>query len=251
MITVAGGTVRNYGIFREPGVYQMFLMLGLLFYTYYGREFKIYRFFIYIVAVVLTYSTTGYIALIIYLTLYLIKDPRKISGKKKKLVTVILISVGLILLLLKTDLLSADGMIFDKFGNTRRYTTVARFASISANIKMWLQAPILGNGLSYVGDTFPELSRMEYGYASTHNTNTLLCELATYGILYTAIFVVGYIRLVKVISERRIEHGLIGGVLLVLMFGEKLTFSPIIYVLMFYGLSNRNYTYERLEDDIE
>lgn len=248
MITVPGETVRNYGIFREPGVFQMFLMIGLLFYTYFGKEFKIYRFFVYLVALGLTYSTTGYIAAIIYLMLYIVKDTRKISDQKKKLATVALISVGLLFLLTRTDLLSADGMVFDKFSNMKRYTTVARFASISANIEMWLQAPVFGKGLIYVNDTFPELSRMRYGYASTHNTNTLLCELATYGILYTAILVAGYTRLVKRMSERRIEQGLIGAALLVLMFGEKLTFSPIIYVLMFYGLSDRNHIYERLED---
>lgn len=250
MITVSGETVRNYGIFREPGVFQMFLMVGLLFYTYFGKEFKIYRFFIYIVAVGLTYSTTGYIALMIYLILYLVKDNRKLAEKKKKIAVVVLIIVGLLLLLLTTDLLSSDGIVFDKFSNMKRHTTIARFASISANIEMWLQSPIFGKGLIYVSDTFPEISLMRYGYASTHNTNTLFCELATYGILYTVIFVVGYIRLVKIISKRKIEQCLIGAVLLVLVFGEKLTFSPIVYILMFYGLSNRDCVYERIVDRV-
>lgn len=248
MITVSGGTVRNYGIFREPGVFQMFLMLGLLFYTYYGKNFKIYRFVIYLIAIGLTYSTTGYIAVIIYLILYLVKDTRKLAEKKKKLVTVVLIIAGLLLLLLETDLLSVDGMIFDKFSNMKRYTTIARFASVFANIEMWLESPIFGKGLIYVNDTFPKISLMKYGYASTHNTNTLFCELATYGIMYTGIFIAGYIRFAKKISERKIEQGLIGAVLMILMFGEKLTFSPIIYILMFYGLSTRININERKQD---
>ncbi len=247
MITVAGETVRNYGIFREPGVFQMFLMLGLLFYTYYGKKFKIYRLFIYLIALGLTYSTTGYIAVIFYLILYLVKDTRRLLVKKKQMATLVLIIAGLLVLLLKTDLLSTDGIVFNKFSNMKRYTTVARFASVFANIEMWLQGPIFGKGLIYVNDTFPEISLMKYGYASTHNTNTLLCELATYGIVYTSILVAGYVQLVKRISERKIEQVLIGVVLLILMFGEKLTFSPMIYILMFYGLSVRN-IYEIIDD---
>lgn len=245
MINVSDKTVRNYGIFREPGVFQMFLMLGLLFYTYYAKEFKIYRFAVYVIAIGLTYSTTGYIALIVYLIVYFVKDTRGFSVKKKKLITIVLIAVALIFILVKTDLLSSDGVVFNKVGDMKRHTTVARLASVFANIEMWLRSPIFGNGLTYVGDNFPEISLMRYGYESPDNTNTLLCELATYGLLYTVIFVMGYVRFIKKITEKKVEQVLIGIVLVVLSCGEKLTFSPIIYILLFYGFSRKNDFYER------
>lgn len=240
MIAVPDVTIRNYGIFREPGVFQMFLMLSLLFYTYYGGRIKIYRLVIYLIALGLTYSTTGYIAAGIFLILYLVKYSRKNSEKRTKQVMVVLIIAGLVFLSLTTNLLSRDGIIFNKFTNMRRHTTIARFASVFTNIEMWFNSPILGNGLTYVNDYFPRLCLVRYGYASPDNTNTLLCELSTFGLLYTTIFVIGYSCLLKRFSKRKIEQALIGTILLVLMFGEKLTFSPIIYILMFYGFSSGN-----------
>lgn len=240
MIPVTGETIRNYSIFREPGVYQMFLMLGLIFHTYYGENFKIYKLIIYLIALVLTYSTTGYFVLIIYMVLYLVKRNHTFSQSKKKYVALFLMIAGVIFLSLKTDLLSSEGVVFDKLDNMKRETTIARFASVSVNIDMWLEKPIFGNGLISVEERFPQLCLLRYGFASPHNTNTLFNELATYGLLYTLIFTIGFIKLTKRFSERKIEQVMIGLIFLVLLFGEKLTFSPIIYILMFYGLSNKN-----------
>lgn len=244
MIPVTGETIRNYSIFREPGVYQMFLILGLIFHTYYGKKFKIYKLVIYLAALVLTYSTTGYFAVIIYMLLYLVKGNQKFSQAEKKYIAVFLMIAGLIFLSLKTDLLSSEGVVFDKLNNMKRHTTIARFASVFVNIDMWLEKPIFGNGLISVEYKFPQLCLIRYGYGSPDNTNTLFNELATYGLLYTVIFVIGYVKLVKRFSKRKIEQVMIGLIFMVLLSGEKLTFSPIIYVLMFYGFSNRNHTYE-------
>ena len=131
-------------------------------------------------------------------------------------------------------------MVFDKLNNMKRHTTIARFASVFVNIDMWLEKPIFGNGLISVEERFPQLCLLRYDFASPHNTNTLFNELATYGLLYTVIFVIGYVKLVTRFSGRKIEQVMIGLILLLLLFGEKLTFSPIIYILMFYGLSNKN-----------
>jgi hypothetical protein len=235
MVPVSTSLARNYGIFREPGIFQMFLMIGLLFHTYYSKEFKILKLIIYSLAVILTYSTTGYIALIVYMILYLVKGNEKISDNKKKLIAVILMIGGLAFLALQTNLLSSEGIVFDKLGNMRRHTTIARFSSIFANIDMWLKKPLTGIGLTEVELMFPQISFQRYGFASTHNTNTLLCELSTFGIIYFLLFTNGYIKLIKKIGNNNIERMMVGLIVLILLFAEKLTFSPLIYILMFFG----------------
>ena len=235
MVPTSTSLVRNYGIFREPGIFQMFLMIGLLFHTYFSKEFKIIKLIIYTLAVIFTYSTTGYIALIVYMLLYLFKGNEKISDNKKKIISVILMIAGLAFLALQTNLLSNEGIVFDKLGNMNRHTTIARFSSVFANIDMWLKKPITGIGLTEVELMFPQISFQRYGFASTHNTNTLLCELSTFGIIYFLLFINGYIMLIKKIGNNNLERVMVGLIVLILLFTEKLTFSPLIYILMFFG----------------
>lgn len=237
MIPTSSILLRNYGIFREPGVYQMFLILALIFHVYYTEKIKVRHLFIFILAIVLTFSTTGYIALLFFLILLLIKKNDFFSDNKKKYIIVVLIMIGILYMVTQTDLLSSEGIVFDKFSNMKRTTMIARFSSVFANLEIWKGNPLFGAGLITVSEMFPILSYQLYGKAVSHNTNTLLCELATYGVIYTGIIVYGYIKLSNAMSTRVIERILILLVIFILSCGEKLTFSPIIYILLFYGIS--------------
>lgn len=167
---------------------------------------------------------------------------------------VFLCVLGMIYLTIYTDLLSSSGMIFDKFSNMKRTTTIARFASVFSNIEIWKNSPMFGAGLIAVDEMFPNITYQLYGKMVTHNTNTLFCELATYGIVYVCIFVYGYIKFSHAMSNRIVERLLIFVIILILFFGEKLTFSPIIYILLFYGISfgkekkNKEGCYENIMD---
>ena len=249
MIPASRILLRNYGIFREPGVYQMFLILALLFHVYYAKKIKVSHLVMFILAIVLTFSTTGYIALVFFLILFLIKRNEFFSENKKKYAMVFLLILGILFMVTQTDLLSGNGIVFNKFSNIKRTTMIARFSSIFANIEIWKENPIFGVGLIRVNERFPMLSYQLYGKAVSHNTNTLLCELATYGIIYTGILIYGYIKLSHALSVKVIERILILLIIFILACGEKLTFSPIIYILLFYGISfpKRNSEIERVD----
>ena len=111
---------------------------------------------------------------------------------------------------------------------------IARSASIVVNLIIWRKSPILGAGLVSISEQFPILTYQIYGKAISHNTNTLLCELATYGIVYTFILLYGYAEFSKAMSCKISERLLILGIIFILFCGEKLTFSLIVYVLFFY-----------------
>lgn len=236
LVPVSAGLLRNYGIFREPGVYQMFLLLGLVFHLFFSDEVRIYKIFAYILAIILTFSTTGYIALAIYLILYLNKNNITYFEQKKKFMIVCLVAIGMLIMATQTDLLSSQGRVFDKFSNMKRTTMIARFASIFANLKIWLEHPFFGAGLICVNEEFPKLALEMYGKAVTHNTNTLLSELSTYGIFYTLMLLNGYRKFSANITKNNAQRFLILLIIFILSCGEKLTFSPIIYILAFYGL---------------
>ena len=237
MVPTSAQLLRNYGIFREPGVYQMFLMIALLFHLYFSDELKKSHIVVFISSIVLTFSTTGYIALAFFLVLFLIKKNESFTDNKKKYFIVLLMIVGIIYMITQTDLLSSNGMVFDKLSNTKRTTTIARMSSIFVNLEIWKKSPIFGAGLISVSEMFPSLTYQLYGKAITHNTNTLLCELSTYGVIYTAVLIYGYVKFSKAMSEKFMERLMILLIVFILSCGEKMTFSPIIYILMFYGIS--------------
>jgi hypothetical protein len=54
---------RNYGIFREPGIYQFFLIIALLFQFFSNRKISNVRCLLYISSLLTTFSTTAYLAL--------------------------------------------------------------------------------------------------------------------------------------------------------------------------------------------
>lgn len=249
LVPTSVGLLRNYGIFREPGVYQMFLMLGLIFHVYYSHSVKAYRVITYVLAIVLTFSTTGYIALAIFFVLYLFKENISFSEQKRKYFIICALILVTLFLATKTDLLSSEGMIFNKFSNTKRTTTIARSASVFSNLKIWLNYPIFGAGLIKVSEKFPQLAFEMFGKAVTHNTNTLLCELATYGIIYTLLLTYSYWKFSVRLTNKKIQRFLILVIVFVLSCGEKLTFSPIIYILAFYGLTDGGKTSIRAENE--
>lgn len=235
---------RNYGIFREPGVYQMYLVLALYFELCVNENFSFKRVISYMIALILTFSTTGFIALGITLLLFQISSNRNRISTRNKILFSVFAVCGVLYLSLATNLLSSDGIIFDKFSNTDRHTTIARFSSITSNIEMWKESPLFGLGLENVQEKFIQLSFRDYGFASEHNTNTFLCELATFGIFYFILFFMGIYNFCKYSTKKYTELILLLAVVAVLAAGEKLTFSPFFYILLFYGY---NMKYERVQ----
>lgn len=228
-------SVRNYGIFREPGVYQMYLIISLVLMLYYTPKFELKKFVVVSMALFLTFSTTGYIAYVGVAALLVIKRKGKGMSQKQRRTVLTLLALCVLLLVTQTDLLSSEGMVFDKFSNSGRHTTIARMSSLTTNVKIWLQYPIFGAGLQNVNDMFETITLRDYGFASPHNTNTFLCELATFGIFYFILFCTGIVRFSRLFGYSLLEHTLFFALLFVLSIGEKLTFSPFFYIMIFYG----------------
>lgn len=235
--------LRNYGLFREPGVFQMYLIMALIFNTYNSKCFNIRYFIILSIALIFTYSTTGFIAYGVYLIVfYLLRKKIRISNKNLRKLILLLIA-GISFLLLKTDLLSSEGMIFDKFENTNRSTTVARLASYTSSYDLWCESPVWGNGLTKTEDKFKEITYAFYGQEST-NTNTLMSELATYGTLFFILICSGLILFVKKIGVTFLDKSLLFLIFIILSTGEKLTFSPFFYIICFYGWTIQPYKHK-------
>lgn len=234
------GMVRNYGIFREPGVYQMYLIMALVLMLFYSSKFDLKKFIVITIALVLTFSTTGYIAYTCVIALLVINGENGIISSKQQKMILVMLAICIAILATQTNLLSNDGIIFDKFSTSDRHTTIARMSSVTTNIKIWWQYPMFGAGLQKVNDLFEVITYGDYGFASPHNTNTFLCELATFGVFYFVLFVTGVLRYCRLFGNSFFEHILVFVILFVLSVGEKLTFSPFFYIMVFYGYKYGN-----------
>lgn len=177
------GYLRNFGIFREPGIFQFFLTVALIFEIFLIKRNNVYkrRIFIFILLIgsLTTFSTTGMIQLILIFFATLIENIRKICFNKIKVLLGFIfffIIFGILFYLVKNNnnLYWTIWQMFSKFSNLNE-SLVSRFSSIKMNISFFLKNPILGNDISLV-------------LYSINNTNSSLLLFACYGLLIGTIF---------------------------------------------------------------
>ena len=186
--------IRNFGFFREPGVYQVFIILALIFLTFVknikikSRKKIIYT-LIFTVTILSTFSTTGIILLALFFTTYIVKLIR--DGKMNRKVFIIITTITIICILILTLLYN----IIPSFRETLRFSIEkiftpneslsARQESIIVPLKLYLNSPIFGQKYIDVVE------------AIDHNTNTTINMFAIYGLLTGVIHIMLIYLLIK------------------------------------------------------
>ena len=182
--------VRNFGLFREPGVYQMYIILALIIQLFIFSKPNLKITIMYILVLISTFSTTGYIALLLLLGTYMVKRNKNRNDAIKKMLIVIFGTAIFVYLLLFTDLLfsSGYGSVFGKLTNLTRGTTSARVASVIVNIKLFLTSPVWGVGLSSLDEQFSSLAMSILDAVVVDNTNTVLIQFSVYGLVFGSLW---------------------------------------------------------------
>jgi hypothetical protein len=234
--------IRFQGVFREPGVFQMFIILSLINQWFYLKKVDIKKSTIMIISIIASLSTTGYIALLILIIILIIyKD----INKKDKIKVLLVVTTLLTFIVFSTNIFSRASVVFNKLFQTENESTNARLASIIVNLKMALESPLFGIGLTKVDESFSKIAYETIGKYSFDNTNMILYKLSTHGIIFTIVFSIGWFRYTKIISRNKIVVFGIIIVILIIFSGENLPFSPIIYVLFSYGVLSRKKKIEK------
>lgn len=222
---LSSSIVRNFGIFREPGVFVCFIGIAYAL----GKKNNLISLFAIIVfslTLITTLSTTGYVVLLLLFLTFIIEK------KSLSLFFLSIILVGLFVLILKlnTNLLDIDGPVFAKFlWHTSSYN--ARFGSISQNIELIKLHPIFGAGWEESKAFF--LS----SYLSTHNTNTYLFFFSCYGFFVGTAYTLGLIKSF-IIKNEYILSILLLLIVFVALSGERICFDISLLMLIFYGLDD-------------
>ncbi len=249
--TIHSLTIRNGGIFWEPGVYQMFLNLAILFELFVEEKPRKGYLIAYCVALLSTFSTTGYIAFFWMILIYILFGGKKqrISKGKRWLIVFPFISVILFSLITGTTI---GRQVFGKVSNLDDGTTMVRVASFFGSIDIARLHPLSGVGMENVGDYMYKITKASdfyYGW-TRQNSNTLLYQFAAHGCIFGGLFLFGTYFFGRVFKRGNTFTFFVFVLMSIFYMGENLMVSVLPYVIIFYGIESSNALNSR-EDSIQ
>jgi hypothetical protein len=220
-----GNMLRNQSIFWEPGAFQLFVNLGLL--ANLKLQNKIYdrKNIVFIVTVITTFSTTGYIVLAIILF-------DRIQFKHLYKNGVMILSTIVLLLLILTS-----PAVKDKFDpNSQGYGSyLARVTHATYGYSMLMENLVIGFG--YGENSIKEIDSFaynNYGYGSGGGSNHLLRFYGQFGIIIATIFLYQLYRY----KSRIVDHYYLHITIVTFwVTTEHFITTPIILALMFINIS--------------
>lgn len=229
---------RNYGIFWEPGVYQLYLNIAIMF-TFFGKKKAgikdIFRIFIYALAILTTFSTAGYFLLSMMAAAILLK-----SGNQWCRLFVFTAFVAAVFYVMCDD--SLRWYVFSKIkrGSESEASRNARLYSITSNLWVAVLHPF-GTG-PWKFDT--EIVRYQnlFGIGEFTNVNMFLQNFAIYGWAYGFYYAYKLWRFAKSLKENCLVTMILYFVLCLGLFNEPLTYSLMFSCVIFFNERQGGYS---------
>ena len=231
------GLIRNYSIFREPGVFGIYLLLGIIFELFYSAKINKKHIFIFFIALFTTFSTAAFIILFLVIIGYLFKRD-KMNFIKNKSTIIFFVAIVIVILSFHPELYLR---IFSKLDSesVSGGGLTARVASIVVNFYIFVSNPVVGYGLSNYGDLFTTYSMQYFGIllkADGQSTNSFMSIFATYGFLYGSILICSFMGLIRKFSKNIVIQIILFLSLMMMFSNEDMRYSLLFYVLVFLGL---------------
>lgn len=232
------GSVRNTGIFWEPGAFQVFLNLALIFVLFdleINKKLKLLSATALTLAVYTTYSTTGYIVLFLIFVAYLLAY----HANNLSLSNIAIIIIGiLIIILLFYIFVVQNPVISDKLNieETLGNSFQSRINGLDLDLDLIKSSPITGVGSA----NYQKYQAEQPGYydrvtrSTTSSTYTSIGAVFGLPIMFTFFFFQA--KLIWHISLRKITPFIVVLAALVLMFStEGFIRFLLFYILFWYG----------------
>lgn len=227
------GVISNSFLFTEPGIYQYYLNFAIMFNLFVIEKKFNFKTWIIIIVLITTFSTAGYFILIMTVLIYLIS---KEKFHKRKMLGGISISI-IILLYLSISYILGDSFIMDKViiyklksGNL---SYDDRINSFLAPFVIGTKNFIYGGGL---GHTYLNLSKESavLNKKFTHLTSTFATAFSSFGVLYFIIVVSIWLKLGKLLNQKKLVSLLIFVPTFIILNTQNLTLSMLYNVLFMY-----------------
>lgn len=238
--SISNFAIRTGGIFWEPGVFQMYLNIAILLELFVlGLNKR--RLAILIIALFLTFSTTGYIVFAWILATYFMFYRNENMSANKTAWKFVIMFVLVVAAYLFLSYSSIAGNVFGKLTDKTDGSTFVRQASVFINLEIARDNPLTGIGMEIMEDEFERrsyASTLVYGW-TRQNTNTLLYQYAAHGIPFGLLFTIGTYLFGHLISKRKVIVISVFVMFVLLYIGENLTVSMFPYVFILYGFDHK------------
>ena len=235
------GYARLFGIFREPGVYCIVLVVALLLLSS-RDDLELRRKNIIACAIViasyLTYSISGYVSILLAFIVYSRTTNKGLNKRKSSSYLQVFIFI-LLLNFVRVIFFGAGGAselqnAIDKF--TKKDTSyVQREATVYADLETWSNNIFFGAGLT---EGYQETERIgaEKTNLKLHNTNTWTGYLMIYGVFLAFYIYYGYYRLAGVLFSASSDRTLAVISLLIAFSSQSLVNNGLVLMLPLIGL---------------
>lgn len=239
---------RNMGMFWEPGALQTFTNLALLL-EMSKEKVDIKAVVLYVLTIVTTYSTTGYIATLFILSMPFLKSKVRIETK------LCIFFAAVVCVAVCAFSPTINTMLFAQhyegkstvFGKITNFLASTNDSSRSSNSSVLTSAEIRYNAVFKVFEAFLERPWWGYGYKGlakrtyqyTHgmNTCTFLNWFATYGVVYGVFAVAGIIQFARKVASSPFFVPFVLIILFIITMSENFVTHPSIILLLFIGHS--------------
>ena len=230
--------IRGQGILWEPGAYAIYLVFALLFQLFVFETSNYKRIFLYILCLIITFSTTGYLSFLVLIIGFLMsKRTSNMSKWLKNIFILFAILIAIAIVILDTSLIYDT--VFSKLTNGTSGATT-RYSSFFNGIKVAFDHPLFGvasDSSQYMAEyVFSDGSIFNNG--GTSITNTVVAQYASYGLIFGTMFLLGTLRYLLLISKSKFEWFFLCLTIMMTYFGEKF-FSFFPFVFVFYGLCKK------------
>lgn len=240
-------TLRNQGVFWEPGLFASFLIVGLVFEVLKKEKKNKFYIVIFLVTLITTMSTAGILLLIITLFLYL---TNLVYGKEKPIIGMILLIMLSIIVLFWDNifehLVKISPHIFSKI-NRDHGSFSTRVQSILINLEIFSSSPIFGKGLGGATREYIQLSSNVMIDAQSSTNSYFLASLGILGIVYTIAWAYGVFSSKKTTKTAKV---LLFIIILIILNKEPHQSLLFTWVLLFYLISSKRKTILNGEENV-
>lgn len=236
---------KNLGIFREGGVYVIYLILAVIIELYYNKEINYKRLLVFIATIITVSSTAGYLVLAFLIFVYVVKTNNigiKIGFS---------LFTGLVLIFFFQILFSNVSDKFDPQSYLYR-STLSRFSSFVISFMIFVEH-IYGVGFSKFGILYTSYSIKYFGIAFSptgESTNTILNTFAIFGPLYGGLMIYGLIKFSRIFGTTKLNMITVLVAILMISSTQELRFSLLFNIIVMYGIINRSVLYDYDEKNL-
>lgn len=232
--------IRNYGIAWEPGAFSILVCVALTFEVTFCENINYKRMIIFIITIITTFSTTGYLAMIGILYACFFYKRKITKGEKNILLFIALLMIGFVLC--APDQIT--DLVFEKLNGLfsggkveMAYTTESRINAIKYPTQAFLSSPLIGVG-------FERFMVINLTQCNSMATNTIINWYAVLGVLFGLPCSVGLYnclcKIAKRINAPKMNAIILCVVMTLMLSTESLLRISLVYVFVFWGFQRSN-----------